>query len=498
MIVEVLAIIVILLSGSAVVRAMGIRGWILPFLGFVMGIAILIGVGALLIIIPWVPTWPLLMYSLTVLASYSVWLFLRLRNEDLSVKPTYLLLTIIGVILLIVLFRHVNMVNWHIDGFFYMEAGSLIADNNYHLAGGDFVERRLIATSIMHSVAHLSGEFYLRSITPLLSISTLMVLVWLFKQGVGRYINKNTLIVFSILGFLLLATNNRYLFHSFNINSHLLFAVLTLIIVGCGWLLVNSEGDRVPERALKLLQTVSIPAFIVSRPEATIVACVVLAPLMMSKHISKRYRSVLIYVLGSSIILWQGFVAGNYIYHGEDISFSVLASLALGFVVLLSAPLFNNRFVQDRFKYILWLAEIGMWVTLVALVVLDPIIFSRSMSATVENVIFGSGSWGVSLIVLIFLVFILLILRKFQNQIYIRFAITSFLPLGFLFAYMRDAPYRVGSGDSLTRMFIHIVPLAVLYIIIAIVSGDKTYIEKGSLRLTKNNSNTLETKWPNL
>jgi membrane protein implicated in regulation of membrane protease activity len=46
--------------------------------------------------------------------------------------------------------------------------------------------------------------------------------------------------------------------------------------------------------------------------------------------------------------------------------------------------------------------------------------------------------------------------------------VTTFLPLVFLLAFLRDGAYRVGATDSLNRMWIQIIPLAVLYVMAAI------------------------------
>ncbi|TVR86211.1 MAG: hypothetical protein EA416_15680, partial [Trueperaceae bacterium] len=42
-----------------------------------------------------------------------------------------------------------------------------------------------------------------------------------------------------------------------------------------------------------------------------------------------------------------------------------------------------------------------------------------------------------------------------------------FLPQAFVIAYLRDAAYRVGGGDSLNRMLIQVVPLMVVFVVVS-------------------------------
>jgi hypothetical protein len=57
------------------------------------------------------------------------------------------------------------------------------------------------------------------------------------------------------------------------------------------------------------------------------------------------------------------------------------------------------------------------------------------------------------------------------HQAFLRFPVTAFVPLAFLLAYIRSEAYRVGYADSLSRMWIHIVPIAVLYVVAALAGS---------------------------
>jgi hypothetical protein len=87
--------------------------------------------------------------------------------------------------------------------------------------------------------------------------------------------------------------------------------------------------------------------------------------------------------------------------------------------------------------------------------------------ATEQNLLYGAGGWGFSLLILAVLVLVGVVVARGEAIHFLRFPVTSFVPLGFLLAYLRDLPFRVGAGDSLNRLWIHIVPLAMLFVVAA-------------------------------
>jgi hypothetical protein len=78
------------------------------------------------------------------------------------------------------------------------------------------------------------------------------------------------------------------------------------------------------------------------------------------------------------------------------------------------------------------------------------------------------------LIVLSFLVVITLFTNRGAALVALRFPLTSFIPVFVLLAYLRDGGYRVGEGDSLNRMLMQFVPLAVLYVGVALLDWRPT------------------------
>jgi hypothetical protein len=106
-----------------------------------------------------------------------------------------------------------------------------------------------------------------------------------------------------------------------------------------------------------------------------------------------------------------------------------------------------------------------VWATVLLLGAREPGIVYRSMIATYRNLVRNEGGWGTS--------------ASDAGQCYsssspsclptaedraLIFTVATFVPLGLLLALLREGEYRVGPGDSLNRMLLHIVPIAVVAI----------------------------------
>jgi hypothetical protein len=482
-IVEVLYILSILLGGSALVRSLGIKNWwALPALGFIAGLSIFITVGTVQAITP-LTTNPLLTIFLTAGPPLALWVSRLVRGYDVNVNWHTWLTIILAVILAVVFFREANLVNWHTDSFRYIMASTLIATDNYDVVSTNLASKRMLAVPLMHAPANLIGDWYARSVTPLLSASMLIAMAWFVWEGLRKKFNKRVIITFIALGLLLLVSTNRFVFHALYLNGHLLFGALVLIIAGCSWLMATNK--ELPKKALLTLQLLAIPALVVTRPEASIVAGLAVLPLLMSGIVSWGYKAALLGVLGLSMIVWQGFVATIYAESGASAPFSVYGLLLAGVGAIILIPLLRLKQISKYTKIILVSAEVGLWLALAILASRDIDTLVNSINATIQNVALGSGSWGVAFIALFVLSTGLFLFVKMPNQVYLRFAVTTFLPLVFLLAFLREGAYREGNGDSLNRMWMQIIPLAVVYITAAMIAGEWRFKLSGVKRRLK-------------
>jgi hypothetical protein len=467
--IEVITILAMLMGGSALIRVLGIRGWVLPALGLIAGISLFIIFGTIQAISP-VTTNPVLTITLTAVTPVIAWLIYALRGRNVGIDIRMSVIVIIGVIFAVLVLRDANLLNWHTDSFRYIMTGSIIASDNYDNVSTNLVTKRMLAVPLIHAPANLAGEWYLRSITPLLSVSMLVSMAWLVWMGLRKKINTRTIVTFTVLGLLLLLTTNRFVFHTFYINGHLLFGALLVIIAGASWLLAVSKDA--PQKALLTLQAIAIPALVVTRPEASLVSALAILPVLLSSVIPYISKAVLLGVLGVSMVAWQLFVISVYMGEGIDLHFSAYGLLIAGLALILLIPLLRWKRLSKNAKALLWATEGGLWLAALLVGLREPELIVRSFNATFQNVVLNGGSWGVSFIVLAGLFVGLLALTRTPGQVYLRFAVTTFLPLALLLVFLQEGAYRVGDGDSLNRMWMQIIPLAVVYIIVAMVAGE--------------------------
>ena len=461
MIVELLSVLTIFIGGCALTRVTGLKGWPLPAIGFAAGVALLVIIGTLQAITA-LPTSPVLALVLTFLLPVAWWFRAFLSGQEVSIKPIPTIITLFIFILASLVLR--NIVSVTPDSFQYVTIGSLLESGNFSEASPLILLKRFIAVPILHSPANLAEGFYIRSITPLLALSLLICLVWFINKGLSVSLKDPVIIsLFTTAAVLLLVTNNRFVFNMFYINSHMLVALFLLLLVGSGWLLLR-QAD-VPQQTLIMLQVISIPVLTLARPEASIYAGIALIPILIAERVSLKNRMLLLLVLGVSVISWHGFLWIKYDADGSDVPFSVLAMLAYGILVIIITPLLAWKPLYKLIPYSVVLTESGLWLALLVMVYINPSIFHRSVLATIENVILDAGGWGVSLAFIGFIVLGVLVFSQVPDRLILRFPLTTFIPLSLLLAYLRSGAYRVGHGDSLNRMFIHILPLAVLFIV---------------------------------
>jgi hypothetical protein len=468
-IVELLSVAAIFVGGCLLVRTAGLRGWgVLPF-GLVAGVFLMCAVG-LVQVTTALPTSPLLTLILTCGLPLAWWLVRLGQGHDVRIPVVYAVVTLATLAGTVVVFRAANLVKWHIDSFTYLTGGALLADGTHHIGvSPTHLTKRLIGLPVIHAPAQLAGETYLRSITPLLAAATLGILVWLFQRGLRDRLDRTMLLGFAGLAVLVLLTNNRFVFSAFYINGHLLTGIELLVIAGCGWLLLSRDHP-----ALRLLQLLAIPALVVTRPEGSVLAVLALLPTLLAAQVRMRHRVLACVTLAAATLLWNAYMVWVFADRGEEISRAIYGDLAVGVAALVAIAALPWVDRLRRPAVLLWTAELGLWLVLAGFAARRPEILDESVRATVRNVVYPSSIWGSSLVVLGLLVLVAIAVGGADRlTAALRFPVTTFLPFAFLLAYLREeGAYRVGATDSLNRMFMHIVPLAVLYVVVAYARAD--------------------------
>jgi hypothetical protein len=478
-VIEAIIILVLLIGGCLFVMRLGIGGWAVPALGYVVGTCLLINFGFIQIISR-LPADPLLTLTLTVAAPLHWWLFGR-EPRHFSYSGIHVVATLFAVMGLVYIFRNANLVGWSNDSLRYLMTGALIASDNFDSVDPKLLALRLLGFPILHAPANLAGEFYLRSAGPLLGISGIGLFVWLGLKGLSPCCRAGP-VFFTALGVLLLVTNSRMLWSAFALFPHLLSAVLILLIAGSGWLIATASKragiDEIEPAALLALQSIAIPALVIARAEGGLMVAIAILPTLLCQGVALKYRASLLCIFGASLAAWNLLLLSS-LTANDQVRFSILGPLALGVLSLAAASLLFLRKVRERVtvleerrSLILVTTEVALWIVLAAAAVWKPEILVKSISATGHNLLYGAGGWGYSLIILALLILVCAVAARASELAFLRFPVTSFVPLCFLLAYMREGAYRIGPGDALNRMWIHIVPLAVL-LVVAAVSSDQ-------------------------
>lgn len=484
---EFLIIFMIFFGGYILTKTMGISGWATMPLGFLTGVLLVVNFGFIQVIAG-LPTTPDLTLTAVLVIPLIFW-FLFNPGKNTQEKDTILRFSAIILALLVLFFHEANLVKYHIDSFRYILTSILLAENNFDLASINLLTKRMLSAPLLHAPSRLFGEYYLTSITPLISLSLLGALYWFFSNGTGNSISNGRKYTIAALMMFLLLSNNRFIWHSFYINDHLFFAVCLTFIVASGWLLASTS--RIRQKTLTAFIVLSIPALVVTRPEAPLFAALAITPILLSPDVDCKKRAFILGIFGISILLWSGYTAQAYIELGRNVPLSTTGPLALGLGALLGIPVLFWRGLTRKRRIVLFSIEIFLWLSLLFLSIKNPAILINSLAATYENIVLGAGSWGFSLVGLGALVVITLIFARNPLLHYLRFPVTASVPLFFLLAYFREGAYRVGHGDSLNRMLIQIVPLAVLFIVSAAASsqwGLPSWLRRGDDRQTARNA----------
>lgn len=463
MIQEFLVVLAWLIGGCALLHATGFRGWMLAPFGFYAGLAIHVLVGSILLMAG-ARQAHLIGLGLTLFLPMLWWVLATSRRGEILISMRMIMFWLLVLLVIVGISFSTNLVKWHSDSFRYLMMGSLIAKDGFRFITPELLSQRMIALPLLHAPAALAGDIYLRSLTPLIGGSTLGMLGWFAWRGLRDKLPSAVALLLSVCAVLALATANRFVWNSFYINGHLLMAAAMLVFAGCGWLIFRHE---VGDRALFALQLLSIPLMVFSRPEGVLVAGVLLVPAVACWRASPGRTASLLFMLGGCALAVNLYQAGVYHSYGEAVPFFIKGFLALSVCALIAPAVFRVRATHAILPCTPVVAEAALCIALVAFAFVQSAIFLPSLDATIQNLALDGASWGVFFLMILAVTVLVLVVTRDPSREYLRFPVTTFFPLMFVLAHLREGAYRVGEGDSLNRMLIHIIPLAILLIVVS-------------------------------
>ena len=457
MIVEATVVLVWIVAGALLLARTGFRGWSFAALSMVVGCSLYLVLGAVQLMVG-LPSPPVLTLLATLTVAGLGYLAPSERPRA-ALRPGPALAVVVVTVGLVGLFREARLVRYHWDSVQYLTSAGLIAEGAPDRISNYLFEARTLAVPLLHAPAGLNDELYLRSVTPILALATLAILGWLVREGLGRDVHPREGIAFAIASVLLVASIQRFQFNAFYVNGHLLTALLVMLIAGTGWLSLREA--ETPPAALAMVQFLAAPVLVISRPEGSLMLALLVLPQIVQASLPRWQRAGLSAVSGLAIAVWHGFLLMQFLQRDEQEAWLYLM-IVFGLAIASCAALL---IVIERIPRIAILgSESALWLVLVVLAVREPSILVDSIIATARNALLNEAYWGASLAILGILALGLLVATKSASAEVLRYPLTTFVPLVMLLAYVRGGPYRVNPADSLTRMLLHIVPLAVLYL----------------------------------
>ncbi len=467
MIVELLTALAVGVGGVSTLLALGVRSR-LALAAFTVptGVAIMIAVGSAQAVAT-LQQWPVVTLVLTVLLPVAL---LVLRRRGLQrVDAGWAAVVIAATLVLAATFTIVDRINFHVDTFEYLTIGLLLQHGSL-IEGVSFfqLEKRQLALAVVHSPAALIGNDFLVSITPLIAAGCVASLIAIAIAATHRLrLPRWAAVAAPVLAATALLSINRVWWNVFYLNGHLLFAMALIVLAGLSWL-VASSSTMISSRAATAVQLLMIGTMVVTRPEGSLVAGLALLPTLLDGRRALLERRALLAGLGLSMLLWQTWLAGvTYTIAGE-ITRSMIGMIAGAIVALAVVPLLGRPWL-DRFsgRWLL-LVEAVLWLGLAVLAVRERQVLVDSVKATWENVVVGEGGWGPAFAASVLLAAIVVALTRSEHRVHLRFAVTTFVPLVYILAYLRDAAYRVAEADSLNRMIMQVLPLAIAVLVATI------------------------------
>lgn len=265
----------------------------------------------------------------------------------------------------------------------------------------------------------------------------------------------------------LVAVTNRMVFTSFYVNGHIIVALAYVMLAAGAWLL----AERAAPRGAPAAMVIAASAAFVTRPDAIVALALVLGALALQAEIPARTRAATVLASGLAALVWSASVALEFRAAGAAVTTASLASIAAAVALCIAAALALVPLAARLQRYLLLAVEALLWAVVVVLAMRTEGVMGVSVQATWENVVGNAGGWYPMLPGVAALLGVAIVVLRMPRARVMRFAVTTFVPLGLILAAAREGAYRVGAGDSLNRSWSHVFALAVIVLAVLIVAG---------------------------
>jgi hypothetical protein len=461
---EVVTMVALVAAGGCIAAAVGHGRLAIAGLAVPTALALLVVTGLVLLVLP-TPAHPAVAL-VVVLGLGLAAMVVTVRRRGWTVVLTSVVVPALAAGAVVAASRLLDSWRVTFDSYQYLATAAVIADSGdlAALSGdGQRLLTRGLSLPYVHSTARLADLELLTSLGALLALSAVALLAHVVTEVVATTAHRDpwpwVVLGGTVLGLL---TMHRFLHNVGFVHTHMLTAVAALASCVLTWQMVRGRGRVLADAAL-LAALLSLVAL--TRPEGTLFAALVLAPALAVPTIDPRAKAIALGGLGAAVTSWYLVVVWPT-YAPAPVAADVVGFGALGLVmVALGATV---RWWHPRLPATgatLVAGHALMWVALGLLASRDPATLRDSLSATARNLL-GDGLWGYSLLVVAAMVLVVAWARPAHGFV-AAFPLATFVPLALMLAHLRGEPYRVGPGDSLNRMWLHVLVLAAFLVVLA-------------------------------
>lgn len=449
--------------GLTILPSSLVDGWIRPAFGLIVGCALAVCSGTLLLALNLLDgPWHLLVTMGIAAAALRTLTHIHPATRHTS-DVRHGLVGLAASLAVTSAIRSLGTVSITFDSISYLAGARLIAQDSasiFFLEPLTF-QKRMLAVQSLHApmVGREGGAF---SLGPLLLLAIAALSWWMIAQILSTYTRRIRVLLASAAAASIVLTS-WILSISVYVNSHILVAALCLAISA---LFHPRVSIHLPSDSSRMwIAGLLVGALVLSRVEGAFLAALLLAPVAVSMRSDRMGSAIPWLWLGVTALVWNSLVLRAFLQTDTQIRLSVLGMFLLALVAI-SVPVLTPRLPRSTRHRSLSALQVVLWGGVLLYAMIDTAAFTRTVRATLKNLLW-SGGWGPAAVAIALLVLLGLWSSRHGHET-LWFPVTAFVPLGILLGFLRGGPYRVGVGDSLNRMWTHIVPLAVVFGTVAV------------------------------
>ena len=425
-------------------------------MGLVVGIALHVTVGLLLLPGPWALAATIAVSLLTASIATRKGIAVGWGRGDAKA----LVAASLGIFGIVAVARDLRSVHLITDSFRYWAGGAAHAVGAFGLE--EVTVKRGLGQQVLHSAGFTVGAVGLQALGVVLLAAAALTLLAVARKGATGA--RTPVVVAGALVVIALVASPQFWAMATFINSHLLVATLLLALV----VLLGEGTDERARRALLPAVGVVIAAIVSLRPEGGLLVGATLLGLLAVRSPKPVWIGAW-YALGASALVWAGLLT---LGQGPSLATTLIAAMGGGALLVGRVVRSLRSSVRNAMPPI---AFVVLWA--IAIIMLTPDRVTL-FDAVVANVGVGDGGWGVTgPLLLLTGLFAVAHTRGAEDvrTLVARSFVIGFVPITILAklgdgaqsaergldAFLRGGG-RVGWGDSVNRMWMHVALVLLL------------------------------------